>query len=99
MLPSLWNEVIMKKYLKNKTVEEWFGQERKKWNGTLNIWRALTSSLTIITDWLVWKPESGSDIKIGADPMVGSHTFYKLSRNLILTLKAQGIEYLAHAES
>jgi hypothetical protein len=27
--------------------------------------------------------------------MVGLHTFYKLSRNVILTLKAQGIDYLA----
>jgi hypothetical protein len=97
MMPGLWHEVIMKKYLKNKTVEEWFRKGRKKWNGTSNIWRALTSSLNIISDWLVWKPGSGRDIKIGADPMVGSHTFYKLSGNLILSLKEQGIECLAHA--
>jgi hypothetical protein len=29
--------------------------------------------------------------------MVGSHTYFKLSRNLILALKAQGIEFLAQA--
>jgi hypothetical protein len=43
----------------------------------------------------VWKLGNGRDIRIGVDPMVGLHTFYKLSRNVILTLKAQGIDYLA----
>jgi len=32
---------------------------------------------------------------IGFDPMIGAHTYYKMSRNLILALKAQGIEFLA----
>ena len=77
MVLGLWHEVIMKKYLQKKTVEEWFRQGRKNWNGTSNIWRALTSSLSIITDWLVWKPGNGRDIGIGDDPMVRSHIFYK----------------------
>jgi hypothetical protein len=46
---------------------------------------------------LVWKPGNGRDIRIGVDPLVGSHTYFKLSRNLILVLKAQGIEFLAQA--
>jgi hypothetical protein len=29
--------------------------------------------------------------------MVGSHTYFKLSRNLIFALKAQGIEFLVEA--
>jgi hypothetical protein len=33
MMPGLWHEVIMKKYLKKKIVEEWFRQGRKNWNG------------------------------------------------------------------
>jgi hypothetical protein len=97
MLPGLWHEVIMKKYLKRKTIEKWFRQGRKNWNGTSNFWRALTSSVNIISDWLVWKPGSGRDIRIGVDPMVGSHSFYKLSENLLLLLKEQGITCLAHA--
>jgi hypothetical protein len=35
------------------------------------------------------------DIRIGVDPMFGSHTYYKCSRNLLYILKAQGIEFLA----
>jgi hypothetical protein len=45
----------------------------------------------------VWKPGSGRDIRIGVDPMVGSHSFYKLSENIFLLLKEQGIEFLANA--
>ena len=91
MVPSLWHGVILKKYLRKKTMVEWFREGRKKWIGISNIWRALTSSLTIITNWLVWKPGNGRYIGFGVDPLVGSHIYFKLSRNLILVLKAQGI--------
>jgi hypothetical protein len=53
MLPCIWHEIILRKYLKRKTIEKWFRQGRKKWNGTSNFWRALTSSVRIITDWFV----------------------------------------------
>jgi hypothetical protein len=91
MVPGLWHEVILRKYLRKKSVVEWLREGSRKWSGVSNIWRALTSSLTIITDWLVWKPGNGRDIRIGADPLVGSHTYFQLSRNLIFLLKAQGI--------
>jgi len=94
MMPGLWHEVMIKKYIKKKTVEEWFRQGRFSRSGSSNLWRALAASLSIITYWLVWKPGSGRDIRIGSDPMAGSHTYYKLSKNLILNLKAQWIEFL-----
>jgi hypothetical protein len=72
---------------------------RKDSNGTSNFWRALTCSLNIITDWLVWKPGSGRDIRIVVDPMVESHLFYKLSENIILLLKEQGVICLSHART
>jgi hypothetical protein len=97
MIPGLWHEVIIKKYIKKKIVIEWFREGKKNWNGASNIWRALTSSLAILTDWLVWKPGNGRDIRIGVDPLIGSHTYYKLSRNLISVLKEKGIEFLAQA--
>jgi len=58
MMPGLWHEVIHKKCLKKKTVVEWFRDGWKKWNGISNSWRALTSSLIIITNWIVWKPSN-----------------------------------------
>jgi hypothetical protein len=70
----------------------------KNWFGISNIWRALISSLLILTEWLVWKPGNGRDIRIGVDPMVGSQHYYKLSGNLITTLKQKGIISLANVE-
>jgi hypothetical protein len=52
-----------------------------------------------LTDWLVWKPGNGRSIRIGADPMIGSQHYYKLSGNLISTLKEKGIVFLANVES
>jgi hypothetical protein len=97
MIPGLWHEVIIKKYIKKKFVAEWFREGKKNWNGASNIWRALTSSFDILSDWLVWKPGNGEDIRIGVDPLIGSHTYYKLSENLISVLKEKGINFLAQA--
>ena len=48
MLPRLWHEVIIKKYLQKKSVEAWFRQENKYRVGSSNFWRDLTSSLPVI---------------------------------------------------
>jgi hypothetical protein len=95
MVPCLWHEVAHTKYLKNKIVVDGFKEGRKKWDGMSNCWRELASSLSIITDWLVWKLGNGWDIRIGVDPMIGSQSYYKLSKNLISILQAQGIKFLA----
>jgi hypothetical protein len=73
MVPGLWHEVIVKKYLRKKSVVAWLRQGNKKWTGGSNIWRALTSSLSIINDWLAWKPGDGRDVRIGIDPLVGGY--------------------------
>ena len=97
MFFDLWHEVMIKKYINNKTMEEWFRQRRFSWSGSSNFWRALTASLSIIINWSVWKLGNGMVIRIGSDPLVGSHTYYKLSKSPILNLKALGIESLAQA--
>jgi hypothetical protein len=97
MMPGLWHEVIIKKYLQKKTVEEWFRLEKISSTGSSNFWRALTLSLPVISDWLAWKIGNGKTVRLGVDPIVGCHNFYKLSTNLTLALKEQGITYLAQA--
>ena len=97
MVPGLWHEVEYKKYFKKKTVVEWFREGKKNWVGLSNCLRALTSSLSIITDWLVWNPGNGWDIRIGEDPMIGSQSYYKLSKNLNNILHVEGIIFLAQA--
>jgi hypothetical protein len=89
--------VTIKKYVKKKIVLEWFREGRKNKTGILNCWRPLTSYLSIITDWLSWKPVNGWDIRIGVDLMIGSHSYYKLSKNIINNLHIQGINFMAQA--
>ena len=98
MLPRLWNEVIIKIYLQKKTMEDWLRKEKKNWVGSSYLWRALTSSLPVITTWLVWKPRNGKEVCLGEDPMVGYYIFNKLSSNPIMTLKAQGLHFSTQAE-
>jgi len=88
MFSSLWHEVIMKKYLKKNTVGKWFGHGRKNWNRTSNFWRALTSLVNII---------SGEILELVLILWLISHSFYKLTENILLMLKDQGIISLAHA--
>jgi hypothetical protein len=59
MVQGLWQEVIQKKYLKKKTITEWFREGSKNLKGISNCWRALTDSLPTITNWLAWKPGNG----------------------------------------
>jgi hypothetical protein len=87
--------VIHKKYLKKKLVVEWFREERKNLKGISNCRRALTASFPIIIDWLAWKLRNGWDIRIGVDPVIGTQSFYKLSKNLISTLHSNVIKLLA----
>jgi hypothetical protein len=68
MVPVLWHEVIVKKYLRKNSVLAWLRKGNINWIGGSNIWRALTSSLSIINDWLARKPRDGRDVRIGIDP-------------------------------
>jgi hypothetical protein len=54
---------------------------------------------SIITDWLAWKPGNGKDIRIGADPMVGAHSYLNCLGILFILLKLLGIEFLAQARN
>jgi len=72
-IPGLWNEVILKKYIRNKSVVECLRQGKKTLSRISNTLRDLISSLDIVTYWLAWKPGNGRDIRIGTDPMVGAH--------------------------
>jgi hypothetical protein len=59
--------------------------------GMSNCWKALYDSVYIVIDWLAWKPGNGKDIRIGLDPLIGSHYYYKLSENLISLIHSKGI--------
>jgi hypothetical protein len=88
---GLWYEVINKKHLKIIYVIDWLRKGKTIVKGMSNCWKALYDSLTIVTDWLAWKPGTGKDIRVGLDPLIGSHYYYKLSESLISLLHSKGI--------
>jgi hypothetical protein len=47
----------------------------------------------------VWKLGNGEDIRIGVDPLIGSHTYYKVFENLISVLKEKDIKFMAQAKT
>jgi len=96
---GLWHEVVLKKDLKLNSVVEWFREVTKSFKSMSNCWNTLTSYVHLITDWLTWKPNNGWDIQIGLDPMRGSQSYYKLSKELLQTLHSKGLCFLAQVTS
>jgi hypothetical protein len=88
---GLWHEVIIKKYLKILSMNDFL----RKWNsnvkGMSNFWKALYDYFSIVIDWLDWNPGTRKDIRIGLDPLIGSHYYYKFSENLFSLLHSKGI--------
>jgi len=65
---GLWHEVIIKKYLKRLFVNDWLRKGNSSVKGMLNCWKAFYDSLSIVIDWLAWKPRTRKDIRVGLDP-------------------------------
>jgi hypothetical protein len=59
--------------------------------GMSNCWKSLIDYIPIVTNWLAWNPGNGKEIRLGSDPMIGSHSYYKLSESLVSTLHSKGI--------
>jgi hypothetical protein len=72
-------------------VNEWIRKGNSNVKGMSNCWKALHDYLSIVTDWLAWKPGNGKYIRVGLDPLIGSHNYYKLSENLISLLHSKVI--------
>ena len=53
----------------------------------------------IITYYIVWMPGNGWDICIGLDPLIGSQSYYKLSKNLIYIIHSKGLKFVAQVVS
>jgi hypothetical protein len=88
---GLWHEVISKQYLERLYVIDWIIKGKSIVKGMSNCCKSLYDSLTIVIDWISWKPETGKDIRVGLDLLIGSHYYYKLSESLISLLHSKDI--------
>jgi len=67
---SIWNQVLMDKYLQNSTLINWLRFPSHIFNSTSRIWSNLTRTIPIINHWLNWRPGVGHLITIGRDQIL-----------------------------
>lgn len=53
---SMWNEVIIAKYIKNNSILDWLRRDNRNSKGISNCWANLVNALIVLCDWLVWIP-------------------------------------------
>jgi len=92
--PSLWQKVMIQKYIAPESVESWIRNPIKNKRGISVIWKAILNSFPIISNKLAWKIGSGEKVRIGVDPWQGGAQRYILPLRIVEALKERGIETL-----
>lgn len=64
-LGGIWGEIIMDKYLKNNSVEDWCRSEGYAGRLVSNIWNSLASAFPVIKEWLAWRVGNGHKVLCG----------------------------------
>ena len=59
------------------------------------MWRDLLSSFDVIGEWLVWKVGSGSKLRIGHDPWIGSSRVDRIPHHMTDYLRDMGLMHLS----
>ena len=94
---SLWNRVILAKYLQGWAVGDWLRLTSYNVERTSVVWRALLKSIPLLKSWLAWKPGDGWNIRVGRDSIVGLDKGWRLSDALLTRLMNRNIFFLAQA--
>jgi hypothetical protein len=95
--PSIWQQIIRDKYLKNVSLINWIRRPSHLSNSASKIWSCLTRALPSIIHWLSWCPGTGQQIIVGRDRILGIGDASFLSEDLLYRLNQKHITTLAHA--
>jgi len=87
---SLWQKVVVQKYIAPETVEAWIRNPNKPKQGISVIWRAVLNSFSIISSKLAWKIGSGEKVRIGVDPWQGSSHHHIMAPRVLEALNSRG---------
>jgi hypothetical protein len=91
---SLWSTILIQKYIRPDSLEDWIRKPEKKLTNCSIIWKSIQNYFQVISDGLAWKVGNGSCLRIGLDPWPGSGVNHSLRPELIDFLHQQGIYYL-----
>jgi hypothetical protein len=92
---DLWKKVLKEKYLSHMSVQNWIRSATFKYHSTSKVWNSLLKVISLIINWLSWKPGSGHLIDLGMDRVLGIGEASILSDSLLNTLKQKGVYVLA----
>jgi len=88
---SLWQKVVVQKYIAPDSIEAWIRKPVKSRQGISVVWKAVLKSFSIISNKLAWKIGNGEKVRIGVDPWPGSSPHHLLNPRLIEALEERGI--------
>ena len=88
---GIWHQILKAKYMKNMTVHNWCRIKYfRHWDISI-IWKGFLETLQWIGKGLIWLVGNGSEVRVGADPIVGLGCSFILSDDLRLYLEDYGI--------
>lgn len=91
---GIWKIVIMDKYLRNRSIDEWLRDDQRGSWYMPNMWNNCMSSSSILVKWIAWLPRNGRKVRIGLDPIIGMGWNFKISNSLLNEIHGKGIFYL-----
>jgi len=97
-IDSIWHRIIADKYLGSLPLARWIRKPTFQLRWSSPFWKILISSIPIILHWLVWNPGDGTDIRIGADKVLGMGDRSLLTPELRYLLQQQNLYYLAQVK-
>jgi len=92
--PSLWQKVVVQKYIAPASVESWIRNPVKNKQGISVVWKAVINSFSVISNKLAWKIGNGEKIRIGVDPWQGRSSHHLMAPRIIEALEDRGITTL-----
>lgn len=93
---TLWKKVLLDKYIKPQSVEQWLKDGKVAHHKLFVIWRGFMDVLPHIKDHLWWQVGSGNSIRLGIDRIVGLLDGGILSDDLLHLFHDRGYSMLAH---
>ena len=91
---GLWVQIAMQKYIFPLTLLDWIRVSVKKKKGISICWKAVLWSLDLIGQSLVWRVETGTEVRIGIDPWLGCKWRHCLPESMIDKLHNAGFSVL-----
>ena len=94
---SLWGKVLISKYCRNGSIQDWIRKREKSFKNEPIGWKALVLAFPQVGNWLAWLVGNGKEVRVGEYMWSRAGESFKLSEGLVLKLRSLGIFTLNQA--